>query len=825
VGLLIDISSPAIATGNPTATTASFTPPDDSLLVVAFSGNDSVAFMAAPSITDSLGTHLTYTRTDWINRNDTGINGQAAIWTAPVVTGAAMTVSVTNGDGATARHCAIRVWVLTGAEPTTPVGAHGGAASASAAAIAQSYTAQGDGGQGFLVSCDWDALGADTAGTGCTLDGSATIPTNQISYAFEHRTFADDSIGGLNTLNLTLPGTSTNLSWAYIEILPMVGDDPEKDPPPFVMWRPPGEGLAPNGVWSPWLGTANEGPPDTGLRIDGSGPGAVTQTDGTVIALTTASFTPPAGSLLLILWAGNSVNGVNPSQPTITDSLGTPLTYTRSDWQSRADAPTVDGQAAAWTAPVITAAPMTVTVSNNAASGSRQAAFQVLVLTNEAASPVGAHGKAGSVSGAIITQTYTAQATLGQGFIAVSDWSATGTPKAGTDCYLANVNAAGTIPTNQLSYGFFKRTIPDDVNTVNNRLNVSLAGTSTALAWVYIEILPLVVSGPSGAGVTPQHTEIVNTIRKQANADTAVTQRAAVVATGVKNASTGTITSQHTTTQPTGLKQAQAAGATVGHTTTQPTGLKQAQAAGATVGHNVTQSTGTSAAPVIGSGSTVQRNTTAVTSFKVGVGTGRSSARATTVATGRKQAVATGATVQRSTGTGTVRKQAIATGATVQRSTDTNTVRKQGISTNTTSVHPLTLATAPTPVVGAGLTVVHQVTTATGKRSAVATSVTHPHVATTCTGKRSAIGVGRTSVYPVTRATGVHQGVGVGRVPVAVATRVLSSSTPIPADLLYATEVDRELVPSATGAALHGTDSHPTYRSTGSGAQLVARED
>jgi hypothetical protein len=227
VALAIDAAnSPPVVTnavgGTATVTTASFTPPSGSLLLILWSGNSSSGSNpAAPTITDNLGVHLTYTQTDWQSRaNSPTVNGQAAAWWAVVGSSAAMTVTVTNGDS-TNHQAALAVVVLTG-QHATPIGAHSKSGSASAASIAQSYTAQATGGWGFLVSCDWDALGTDTAGTGCTLlpSGSGTIPTTQISYAFERRTTADDSNGVSNTLNLTLPGTSTNLSWVYVEVVP-----------------------------------------------------------------------------------------------------------------------------------------------------------------------------------------------------------------------------------------------------------------------------------------------------------------------------------------------------------------------------------------------------------------------------------------------------------------------------------------------------------------------------------------------------------------------------------------------------------------------------
>jgi hypothetical protein len=230
VALAIDASSPAIATQTSATTatvaTASFTPPANSIIEVGWAGNTGTATdPAAPSITDSLASHLTYTLLDWKHRTSPAptVDGQTAKWRA--VVGASplpMTITVTTGTGSGARQAAIKVWVLTGADTTTPIGAHGGTGSTSAASIAQAYTASATGGQVFGAVCDWDLKGAMTAGTGATRDGSANVGTD-FTYGFFHRTSADDVSGVSNTLNITVPGTSTNLSWCYAEVLPASG--------------------------------------------------------------------------------------------------------------------------------------------------------------------------------------------------------------------------------------------------------------------------------------------------------------------------------------------------------------------------------------------------------------------------------------------------------------------------------------------------------------------------------------------------------------------------------------------------------------------------
>lgn len=256
MALAIDGSTPAAATSSSgTATTASFTPPAGSILVIGFAGNSTGgANPSAPTITDNLGAHLTYTLSGWRSRADGSptVNGQAALWTAEVATSAAMTVSVT----CSLAELAMKVWVFTGQDPVNPLGAFGEAGSASASAVAQSYTAQATSGWGVGAICDWDALGAHTAGTGCTLDGTGNVGGGQISYSFVRRTVADDSNGSSNSLNSILPGTSTNLQWVWQEILPLVVDEDLIDPPPFVTIQAPG-GFAPNGLITPWFGAVD----------------------------------------------------------------------------------------------------------------------------------------------------------------------------------------------------------------------------------------------------------------------------------------------------------------------------------------------------------------------------------------------------------------------------------------------------------------------------------------------------------------------------------------------------------------------------------------
>lgn len=228
MALAIDTSSPALATAAPsnspeTATTASFTPPANSLLVVLVAGDSSSATTPTLTVTDNLGVHLTYTQRVWANRVDSpSTDGHAAIYTAPVTSSAAMTVSVTNSSNTTpgSADLACQVQVLTDGGSLPTVGAVAKTASTtSGTAVSTSYTATAAGSWGFGAVSDWNATGTMTAGTGCTMIGTPGTFTGLISYGFVRRTTADGVSAASTTLATTLAAASTAKHIAAVEIL------------------------------------------------------------------------------------------------------------------------------------------------------------------------------------------------------------------------------------------------------------------------------------------------------------------------------------------------------------------------------------------------------------------------------------------------------------------------------------------------------------------------------------------------------------------------------------------------------------------------------
>jgi hypothetical protein len=226
-----------------------------------------------------------------------------------------------------------------------------------------------------------------------------------------------------------------------------------------------------------------------GLTLDASTPAITTNTVGTVAALASGSFTPPVGAVIVVLWSGDALT--TPAAPTITDSLGTHIIWVRTDWQSQADAPGSNGQAAAWIGVVITSTSMTITVTSGSVSGERTAALAPRVYTGaDTVNPLGAHGKSGSLGATSIAQAYTALATNGLGLLSNCDFAAVGVETAGT----GTTRIGSALVGSNFDYGFFQRTNPDDVAGVSNTINVTIPGTGV-LNWVYLELNPAAEGG------------------------------------------------------------------------------------------------------------------------------------------------------------------------------------------------------------------------------------------------------------------------------------------------------------------------------------------
>lgn len=235
------------------------------------------------------------------------------------------------------------------------------------------------------------------------------------------------------------------------------------------------------------------------LAIDGSGPAAVNSTSTTVATIVTASFTPPANSLLLVLWGGNASSVSNvPANPTITDNLGTHLTYSLiqlANPTTIGNTTQVGGQAAIWTAVVGASAAMTVTVTNQAVSGKRQQEMRVIVLTGaDGTNPISSSG-VGKTTTAVsaFSQSYTPARAGGSGFMVICDWN----NNTSTEPVAASgsTQSGGAVQSTGITTAYVYRAVFDDVSGVSNSIGIGSWTSPDPCLWAWVNVQPVDTSG------------------------------------------------------------------------------------------------------------------------------------------------------------------------------------------------------------------------------------------------------------------------------------------------------------------------------------------
>lgn len=222
MAIAIDGSSPVRFAGTPAngvdITSASFTPPNDSVLVVCVNADSD-----SNNITTSVsGGSLTWTQRIERDKGDVGAEqGHASIWTAVVGTGASMTVSVrrTAGNGATNRISA-KVYVVTGADTTAPTGATGENSSTTNNITPNAYVSTANNSRGFGCATDWNQLGTPTSTD--TEDGADYSGEISVISLFKA---ADTATSGTTvTMNFDAGGAGAAAwNWVALEILAGAG--------------------------------------------------------------------------------------------------------------------------------------------------------------------------------------------------------------------------------------------------------------------------------------------------------------------------------------------------------------------------------------------------------------------------------------------------------------------------------------------------------------------------------------------------------------------------------------------------------------------------
>jgi hypothetical protein len=210
-------------------TSSSFTPPNNSLLVVAVNGDTSGVGGAGSDITVSVsGGSLTWTNRVERDTGDGGGNrGHVSIFTAEVATGASMTVSVTRtaGDGGTNRLSA-KVYIVTGYNVGDPVGAVGEGSTTATSNTPNAYTSTADNSRAFGAATDWGQNGnlssSDVEDVADYVGAIAVISLYKASNT--------PTSGSSVTINFVTDGAgSSEWNWVALEIKPGAGGNPPEE--------------------------------------------------------------------------------------------------------------------------------------------------------------------------------------------------------------------------------------------------------------------------------------------------------------------------------------------------------------------------------------------------------------------------------------------------------------------------------------------------------------------------------------------------------------------------------------------------------------------
>ncbi|MEN9913003.1 MAG: hypothetical protein RLY66_411 [Candidatus Parcubacteria bacterium] len=226
------------------------------------------------------------------------------------------------------------------------------------------------------------------------------------------------------------------------------------------------------------------------LTIDRSTPATV---KGNAEILRTASFTPPAGSMLYVIIATNSNVGQPNSISSVTDNLGV-NTYTQRAQYGTVN--TDDTLVYVYTAPVTASDPIRVSVVQQSTNPStRYAMLKVLVVTGaDAAKPIGAIGGGRGVSGTV-NNSYTSTRDQSWGWMVTADWKQAGIPVPGSGQSVSDpYDISG-----QDSYAIIQRNKVSSSAGTSVTLNTTAPTSGAQIAHAYFEMLPssVIVTPPS----------------------------------------------------------------------------------------------------------------------------------------------------------------------------------------------------------------------------------------------------------------------------------------------------------------------------------------
>lgn len=222
MALALDGSTPASWTGTPAdnvdITSASFTPPANSLVLVNVNTNSNSSQATLVSVSDSLGG----TWIELVRRNltEAGFEGHASIWHRTTASaGSAMTVSVrrtNNAGGADPEFDRVRAkaYVITG-QHATPIPTIGEGSSTTNNLTASIFTSAHANSWALVNGLDWNALGTP-ASSNLSIGADAWNVSGVLSGFNGLKAL---STAGAETANLDAAGTgAASWNWVAVEV-------------------------------------------------------------------------------------------------------------------------------------------------------------------------------------------------------------------------------------------------------------------------------------------------------------------------------------------------------------------------------------------------------------------------------------------------------------------------------------------------------------------------------------------------------------------------------------------------------------------------------
>ena len=221
------------------------------------------------------------------------------------------------------------------------------------------------------------------------------------------------------------------------------------------------------------------------LSLDRSTPASVKKTGTT---LTTATFTPPAGSVLAISAQTNGYGSNDAKSIAVSDNLTAHLAYNQVQAKGNT---TNDVYAKLYWAAVTSSQPMTVTATIGGSSD--YSMLSVLVFTGaNTAAPIGASGGGRGATG-IISDSYRSTADNSWGWLSYGDWAQRGVP---------------AVPAAESVYDSYNVSGEDTYALIRQNNTTATAGTQVAMSTtsptsgaqtthIYFEVVPAAPQGPS----------------------------------------------------------------------------------------------------------------------------------------------------------------------------------------------------------------------------------------------------------------------------------------------------------------------------------------